>query len=293
MIEKVFLQNGWPCNQVRAGKAGSFPTFVVDRQRVIKFFGPLFEGAKCWQVEQEAAQLMKNVPEVPVAGLLGSGSLESATGWNYLVFEYLPGSSIGEFYKQICWEDRLALAGWLGEWLSCMHRTKEKGGSCMPHLSRDMARGWFGSRWPEEQKQWPKHLANQVEDYLTRNDALLQSSCEAFVHADLTQDHLLGELVAGHWRTQGVIDFGDAMWGNIYYELAALHLDLFDGDKRLLKTFLEAYDLPRDADFPRKAMVTTLMHQFDVYAHLFAWKPELQESGSMESLADRLWKIEG
>jgi hygromycin-B 7''-O-kinase len=38
-----------------------------------------------------------------------------------------------------------------------------------------------------------------------------------------------------------LIDFGDAMVGDLHYELAALHLDLFDCDKRLLRQFLDHY----------------------------------------------------
>jgi aminoglycoside/choline kinase family phosphotransferase len=88
-----------------------------------------------------------------------------------------------------------------------------------------------------------------------------------------------------------VIDFGDAMLGNIFYELSALHLDLFACDKSLLKAFLQAYGLPPDRDFVRKAMVTSLLHQFDVYGHLFAWKPSLQKSSTLDEFAERLWNI--
>jgi hypothetical protein len=39
-------------------------------------------------------------------------------------------------------------------------------------------------------------------------------------------------------------------------------------------------------------MVTSLLHQFDVYSHLFTWKPELQEAHTLDELAERIWKTD-
>jgi hygromycin-B 7''-O-kinase len=292
-VEWVCLKHGWVCDQVDpAGIAGSFPTFIVDKQRVFKFFGPLFEGGTCWRVEQESAQLLPDLPDIPTARLLVSGTLETLAGWKYLVFEYVPGGSIAGVYAEIPFDEKHMLASWLGDWLSRMHSIRVPPGSALPTLNVERARSWFTDRWREDRSRWPVHLAGQVEDYLSANAAFLQSGSGAFIHADLTQDHFIGRLTEGHWETLAVIDFGDAMRGNVFYELAALHLDLFDCDKRLLRTFLHAYGFSPDPDFVCKAMVTTLMHQFDVYGHLFDWKPELKESRNLEEVAERLWNLE-
>jgi len=288
-VERVCRGFGSACNLVRPGVVGTFSTFIVDEQRVVKFFSPLFDGEICWRVEQEAAQLMADMPAVPVARLLASGVLEMEPGWQYLVFEYVPGVSIGEVYAEVPFEDKLSLARWLGGWLPRMHRIQVRDGTTLPALSAERARGWFSPRWPEERTRWPVHLAGQVEAYLSANGAFFQGGHDSFIHADLTQDHFLGRFQSGRWETLAVIDFGDAMLGNIYYELAALHLDLFDCDKRLLVAFLQAYGLPPDPDFVRKAMVTSLLHQFDIFGSLFVWKPELQAAHTLDELAERLW----
>ena len=113
-VEEACLRNRITCKTVRPGLAGTFPTFIVDDRRVIKFFGPLFDGETCWHVEAEAARLMEAVPEFPVAQVLAGGSLETETDWHYLVFSFVPGRSIGEVYQQMPFEERLILAGWLG-----------------------------------------------------------------------------------------------------------------------------------------------------------------------------------
>jgi hygromycin-B 7''-O-kinase len=290
-VERVCRGHGWTCNRMRPGIAGTFPTFIVDDQRVVKFFGRLFKGEECWRVEQEAAHRMVDVPEVPVAKLMASGTLDGELGWAYLVFEYVPGVSIGEVYANISFKEKWSLARRLGEWLPLMHRIEVRPGPALARLSEDLARSWFASRWPKERTNWPIHLAGQVEAYLSENAAFLRADSDCFIHADLTQDHILGRYMDGHFIMLAIIDFGDAMQGNIYYELAALHLDLFACDKRLLTVFLQAYGLPPGRDFVRMAMVTSLLHQFDVYAPLFAWKPELMAASSLDELAEWIWNV--
>lgn len=290
IIEQVCRWHGWTCDRITPGFAGTFPTFVVDERWVVKFFGLLFDGDACWQVEQEAAGLIAGIPNAPAARLLASGSLEGEPCWRYLVFENIAGISIGEVYEKIPLADKLSLARWLGGWLPAVHNISvPETKTALPALSLDRARGWFSARNAEDLSTWPPHLAKQVEAYLSANDACLQYGCESFIHADLTRDHILGRLEFGRWETLAVIDFGDAMQGNIYYELAALHLDLFDCDRQLLAAFLQAYGLPQDPDFTRKAMVTSLMHQFDIYGHLFACKTELRQARTLDELVDRLW----
>jgi hygromycin-B 7''-O-kinase len=290
-LEQICREYDWSCNWVRTGVAGTFPTFIVDEQRVIKFFGRLFGGERCWRVEQEAARLLADNPAIPVVRLTDSGVLAEEPGWMYLAFEYVPGVSIGQVYTSIPFEEKLSLADWLGDWLPQMHRIGVPDATTLPCLSEQLARDWFNSRWPEEQVRWPAHLAGQVQAYLSANGTFFQGGHERFIHSDLTQDHFLGQFQTGHWETLAVIDLGDAMLGNLYYELAALQLDLFNCDKRLLRRFLDAYGMPADKYFVRKAMVTSLLHQFDVYVPLFAWKPELQEVHTLDELAERIWNV--
>ena len=121
-VQEACLWHRLTCKTVRPGLAGTFPTFIVDDRWVIKFFGPLFDGETCWQVEAEAAKLMEAVPEFPVARVLTGGSLETEPDWHYLVFDFVPGVSIGEVYKQVSLEERLALARWLGKVVQMMKK---------------------------------------------------------------------------------------------------------------------------------------------------------------------------
>ncbi|MBE0699083.1 MAG: phosphotransferase, partial [Anaerolineaceae bacterium] len=129
----------------------------------------------------------------------------------------------------------------------------------------------------------------QIEKFLPPLETLVDHNRPVhLIHSDLTRDHLLGQVVEGRWQTLGLIDFGDAMTGDLLYELAALHLDLFRGDRRLLSTFLAAYGLnPAErSGLARKALATALLHQFNVFGGL---PPEMLQVKTLEALAETLW----
>ncbi len=290
-VQQVFYEYGWPSNEIQPGLAGTYPTFIVDRKRVIKFFGLPFNGEQSWLVEMECGELLRSFQEMPSVKIIASGSLTQQSGWHYLVFEFVPGTSIGLVYENVLWEDKLRLAEQMGTWLRRMHHLHIPGKSSLPRMDRKTSSGWVSERLISGLNQWPTHLARGVAEYLASH-VYDRTGSVCFIHADLTRDHVLGKIIDEHWVTAAVIDFGDAMFGDIYYELAALHLDLFDCDKRLLQAFLESYGMSLMTDFVQKSMTAALMHQFDVIAPLFERKPDLAETSSIADLANRLWDLE-
>jgi hypothetical protein len=83
------------------------------------------------------------------------------------------------------------------------------------------------------------------------------------------------------------------MIGNFYYELVALHLDLFHGEKRLLAAYLDAYGLDEQArrKLPIRAMKMALLHRFDVLGPVFEREPRLRQVSTLDQLAGMLWDI--
>ena len=215
-----------------------------------------------------------------------------------MIFEYLPGISIGEVYEQVSFEDRLALASALGKVTRQMQRLSLDGAPLFRAGLDAYARFFHDQRAKclANHRQWqslPGHLIDQLEDYLLPVEILVDPLVpHGLIHADITRDHILGRLEAGRWVTLGLIDFGDARVGNVFYDLAALHIDLFRCDKRLLRAYLEAYGLEDRRQFAHKAMSAALLHEFNIFSLLGEMYSHYRQIATLNTLADILWDIE-
>ena len=147
------------------------------------------------------------------------------------------------------------------------------------------ARDWlaeYRAGCVERLRRWgtlPPHLIAQADAFM-----LPPRPDRRIVHADLHADHLF---VEGR-RLVGIIDWGDALVADPYYELPAMHLGTFDADRGLLAAFLEGYGWPSDPDFARRAMTMTLLHAFDVMDGV-ARRIDLAEVATLDELADLVW----
>lgn len=305
-VRQVCWQHHLSANPVlRLGVVGTYPTFIVDGRWVVKFFGQLFDGAQSCQAELEAVRLLAHAPSIAVPALAATGQLfadEAGWRWPYLVYAFIPGVSLGEAYRQVSFDEKLRLAGQLGQLTRQLH------GLALPE------QGVFASDWGnyraliESQRQrcaanhyqWgvlPARLIEQVDAFLLpADDLILPGERPHLVHADLTVDHVLGRLQGGRWQTLALIDWGDALSGSLLYELVALHLDLFHIDKRLLRAYLQAYDLPASwqaqwQSVTRRAMSVALLHRFNVLANLPRDCPAVQTAATLDELAEILWGI--
>ncbi len=206
-----------PIGSIRPGLAGTFPTFIVNEKRVIKFFGRLFDGRMSYTVERLCAELVQAFRPFPTAELLACGELlpDASWTWPYLIFEYIPGISIGEKLAAISYDERQRLARWLGEAIQALHAIplNDELISILPkqEIIIEKNREKEASRHQEWAK-FPKSWVPLVGNFLTSTDYLAADPWPVhLIHADLTRDHLLGQLQNGCWTTNAIIDFGDAL----------------------------------------------------------------------------------
>jgi hygromycin-B 7''-O-kinase len=289
-----------PSYPVRVGLPGTFPTFIVADRWVVKFFGRLFGGGESFAIEREAARMLANDLIIPTARLLAEGELTPGYDWcwPYLVFEYVAGTNLGEVWDQVCEADRLRIASDLGKIVRRLYALPLVGSTVFPadqssYLSLLQKQRSICVQNHREWGSLPACLVNQIDDFIPPLDDLIHPAQPAhLIHADLNADHLLGRLNDGRWQTLAVIDFGDAMTGDLFYELAALHLGLFRGERSWLAAFLDSYGLPREERrrLPRRAMATALLHQFNVFTCL---TPDQKRSTNLEEFTLSLWDVTG
>ncbi len=301
-IQAVCRRHGLlPCQQIRAGLAGTYPTFIIEDRWVVKFYGRLFDGQQAYETEYQVGRLLPADLDIHVPAVLYAGALmdkDHPWDWPYLIFEYIHGTSIGEAYEQVSFEDKLALSRQLGKATRRMQGLSLDGAPLFRAGQDAYARFLQGQceRWVANHREWrslPDHLLDQLEAYVLPVGALVDRRFPyGLIHADITRDHILGRLETGRWATLGLIDFGDARAGNVLYDLAALHLDLFRYDKRLLQAYLGAYGLSEDPQFSHLAMSAALLHQFNVFEGLMEALPQAKFVASFEDLAQMIWDVD-
>ena len=299
-VKAALRKVGLPCQRVRSGIPGTFPTFIVDDRFVIKLYGRLFDGEGSYLAELHANRLIQQDPSLPAPALVAKGALEEIGAdwtWRFLVFEYLDGVSIGEAWEGLSTESKQDMAQELGGIIRRLHSIPPgRGAGFLPERGDfrgflDQQRSNCAARLRHAEGV-PAWVLKQAQAFLMPADELIGGQPVYLIHADLTRDHLLGRVEAGGWHSLGLIDFGDARLGNILYELVALHLDLFQRDRRLLEAFLKAYGLDACFDFARRAMNMTLLHEFgaEILVDLFQRFPELAQVGSLEALSAEVWE---
>lgn len=137
----------------------------------------------------------------------------------------------------------------------------------------------------------PSHLIAQVGDYVAGTNRHRQ----VFAHGDLMFRHVF----VTEGRLTGIIDWGDAVVADRHYELGQIQLHLFDGDKTLLRTFLDHSNWPVERDFARRALTEAFRRQavglaqrrtMDVFHKLPRLLP-LEDIATLDELATVVFSV--
>jgi len=270
----VLSRHHLPACELEAPFAGTFPVFLAG-DVVVKLFAPAFDGTESHAAELAMHHLLAGHPEVPAPGLIAQGCLfDDEPRWPYLVTRRLRGVAIREAGLDHC--ESVSVATQLGEAVGRLHQLPAPG----PVAGRDVLREMrAGAAERLRAFGLPGHLAEQVPGYLA--DALPAAS---LIHADITADHVF---VDGAGLV-GLIDWGDAIIADRYYELVAVYLDAFGGRRPLLTGFLHGYGWDRADDFGRRALQGVLEFQFDAISRI-SEMVDLTEVKDLDQLAQRLF----
>ncbi len=228
-------------------------------------------------------------PAVVAEGHLFGDETAEAQGWPwpYLIVTRLDGIAWSD--AAITPADQERIARQLGAVIRRLHDLPPPAGS---HWERD----WLAelrATCVERQRRWgilPAHLVEQIEAYLAP-----PSPERRLIHADLHDHHVFvgrGGISRGVEGTHliGIIDWGDALFADPYYELAALHFHTFRGNRRMLGAFLDGYAWPVGTDFAHRAMTMALLYEFNVLDGLRTLV-DLDAITTLSELATLLWEL--
>lgn len=286
----------------QVGIPGTYPVFTVDRRWTIKFFGRLFDGGDTFLSELDAYTVVSKASGLPVPTLVAQGRLfdeEAEWTWPYMVFEFLPGESLSAVRNSISSANIVAIAQELGRMVSRLHSLSvPKGKSLKPTwetYTRLLENG--RTNCVQRHRQFgdlPAHMLNQIEGFLPPVIQLIPKARKPrFLHGDLTADHVLVHQVGSAWRIRALIDLGDTIVGDPLFELIALHLDLFQNNKRLLRDFLQTYrpTLHLSEKQAQRLLALCLLHPCNVFPGFFRRNPEAARLLSLADFASWLWEV--
>jgi hypothetical protein len=256
-----------PTDSVEAPFVGTFPTFLAG-DVVVKLFGDAFDGARSYAAEHGMYEALAGHSRILAPELVAAGALFDGPGWHwpYLISERISGVPVREATATEPMAHQLGVA--IAELHALPVPRPVRDRDLLPRLrstATDRLRE-FGL---------PRHLLAEVPAFLA--DA---SAGRVLVHADLTADHLFVDstgLVA-------IIDWGDAMAADPWYEIPAVRFDGLNSDRALFDAFLDGYGWPVDDSFPRRALQGVLEFQFDAVSGL-----PLEGVRSLDELAERLF----
>jgi len=265
-----------------AGAGSTYPTLLVG-DVVVKLFGGWGDWRRAAEAERAALATVAGAPDLRVPRVLATGALfpDAPEPWPYVVMTRVPG---------VPWEaaalsrtGRHRVSEDLGRQIGRLH------GLQAPQAARVGDLGAVHVTDACARSSLPRHLLPGIERFL----AVFDPADPVFVHGDLMVRHVFVE----NGGLVGIIDWGDAMMADRHYELAKLHLDLFDGDKAMLATFLQASGWPMTPSFARDALAQSLLrqahglvqhHSMDVFhrlPHILAGR----RIGSLDALAEALF----
>lgn len=275
-VGAALARAGLPAGPVEPGVVGTFRTFLAG-EVVVKLFGDAFDGAGTYRAELAMHQLLVDHLDIPAPGLVATGELYSdgpGWPWPYLITRRLRGRPLRQLSLP-----QLALtraAGRLGEIVARLHELPAPapvaGRNLLPALRQQAADRAL-------RHGLPAHLAEQVPNYLDRADV-----GSILVHADITADHVFldgTDLV-------GLIDWGDAMVADRYYEFVPVYLNALDTSLHGFSAFLAGYGLHPAAWSSTKALQGVLEFQFDAIGRIRDIV-DLDRVRSLDELAERLF----
>ena len=235
---------------LHAGRGSTFPTFICG-EAVVKLFGHLPFSKRAYDAELVAFRCLAGDDGMLAPRLLARGRMcdAAAVPWTYLITSRMPGTP----WDQAALSDagRSRIAADLGDQVRRLQALQPTSGIPTPEA-------WSAPDPADAAARTalPQRLIAEVGQYLASTD-LSGNLDPVVVHGDLMDRHVF---VSGE-RLTGTIDWGDALATDPHYELAQLQLNLFEGNKDLLRIFLHHSDWPVASSFARQALVQAFHRQ--------------------------------
>lgn len=286
-IRTICARHGLDADQAFAERTGSNVLFQVAGGPWIKLFLPLWPGDHLR--ERAGLRAATGIADLAVPHVLHEGELE---GWQYLVLSHVEGRAIGTVWPDLDPSTRVELAQQAGALFRRLHDRAEP------------------AAFAPIQEDWPSYARALRADAVMRQTGYgldpawagalaefvaalppMDTGSEVVLHADVTDEHLFLDKRDGRWAITGLIDFGDAMVGDLAYEFAAPLVFLCQRQPRVQRALLEGYGFtPNELTpaFGQRLVAWALLHRWGRIASYARFTPGPPPQ-SLADLVEAIW----
>lgn len=254
LLEAVIKRHGLPISPKAPsrGIAGTFPTFLWG-ELVIKFFGHLPNATQSFEGEVAVYDGIKQIKGLLPPKMRAFGTLfeDSQAPWHYVVLSRIEGEMW--FQADLSGPPKIALAAEIGRQVQLLHQNEECRDFLVGKIPQQSAYVDLDIIAANKRSLLPAHLIEEIPSYLAAHAEI----DPVVAHGDLMERHVF--IKEGILR--GIIDWGDALIADRHYDLAKIHLGLFEGQPGLLAAFLEGANWPILPDFADRALAQSLRRQ--------------------------------
>lgn len=285
---KVICQrHGLEDDALFAERTGTNVLFRVGRGPWIKLFPPLW--AEDALREQVGLETIAAVEGIEVPRLLAEGVLED---WPYVIISHVEGRPLRDIWQKLDLAARNELGEQIGRLMArlqaldistCKGLHEDESAFLAKRVQEVVAR----NRWAGAEPSWLEALETYAQSAASLLDRPFQP---VFLHADLTDDHLLATQRGDSWKLTGLIDLGDATVGDPLYEFAAPVVFLAQRRPTLQRALLRGCGLTdSDGLMGERIRAWALLHRFSLIPELIRQCPEPMPR-DLGTLLRGIWK---
>jgi hygromycin-B 7''-O-kinase len=285
-IENIFKQHDIELNNsdISTGFNSTYPVFLIDSY-VIKLFGYRHNAEQVFNNERSAHHYLVKDSYIKSPKIMAEGMVTAVVGnlWSYLILEKISGKSWLD--STLTKDKQIAVVTKLEWQIKHIH--------ALPNITKIKSdNDWhdLDIKAAARKSVLPEHLIIQIPKFLQHINAFDR----VITHGDLVGM----QFFIDDTNLSGIIDWGDATFTDRHYELGKL-TNMFQCDKLLLTTLLDAANWPVTKNFAKKTLGLALYRQavgltqhfsFDVFYQLPEILP-LHEIKTLEELADLMFDI--
>ncbi|MGQ3889973.1 aminoglycoside phosphotransferase family protein [Legionella sp. CNM-1927-20] len=285
-VKKILVHHDLPLKSLTLFSEGTNIVFSYDRF-VIKLFPPFHQDQ--FESERLVLKALEGKLSVKTPVLHYEGEI---AGWPYLIMTQLEGTLLETLWHTLEHNNKLLIMRELGSLIREVHSLSTQGlESIGCHWKMFIQNQIIGCLENHRIKNLSTTLLQQIPSYIeTVNESLLEIEKPVILTGEYTPMNVLVNNIKGVWHISGLIDFGDAKLGYYKYDLLGPGVFLIQGNKELLKVFLNAYGfLPHEinADLSHQLTALMLLHKYsnlEIQIRIPGWQNKVSSLKELENL---------